>query len=144
MDTIITRRAPDGRNYDLKFVGGDSYLTVRVTRGHQPVGYAKLSLKDKTAKLEDIQILEWAPNANPLLQLLPLKWFRCNFRGRGIGSLLLHCVCGHLRTSGFVRIEGTMSGDIGRLVRWYRKAGFVADLSSRHISKELVVHSQGG
>lgn len=94
-------------------------------------------LHDCIAELADIQIYDRAPNSSQLLQMLSPKLFPRNFRDKGIGFLLLNAVSDYLRNSGITRIEGTMSGDIDRLARWYGKAGFAVDQESNTISKEL-------
>lgn len=137
MRAATSLKTPDGRQYELEFSTGDNYVTAWIKLNRRTVGCAKLLLHDKVAELADIQISDNAPNPSRLLQLLSPKLFAKNFRGKGIGSLFLNAVCDHLRCSGIKRIEGTMSGDIDRLARWYGKAGFEVDQVSKAISKEL-------
>ena len=141
MRAATSIKAPDGRHYELEFSTGDNYVTAWIKLNRLPVGYAKLSLRANIANLEDIHISSNAPNSSALLRLFFPKLFTRNFRGKGIGSLFLNAVCDHLRCSGIKRIEGTMSGDIDRLARWYGKAGFEVDQVSKSIGKELVVHN---
>lgn len=142
MRVVTKLHAPDGRQFDLEFSANTNYVIAWIRLNRRPVGCAKLLLRDGTAELADIQIFDRAPNVSRLLQMLPLKLFTKDFRGKGIGSLFLNAVCDHLRTSGIKSIEGTMSGNIDRLTPWYRKAGFVVDPISKSISKELVVHNE--
>ena len=137
MRPATSLKAPDGRHYELEFCTGDTYVTAWLKLNGLPVGHAKLSLRDNTAELADIYIYSSAPNSSPIIRWLSPKLFTRNFRGKGIGSLLLNAVCDHLRCSGTKRIVGTMSGDLNRLAHWYRKAGFAVDQDSKTISKEL-------
>ncbi len=132
-------KATDGRHYQLEFCTGDNYVTAWIKLNRRPVGCAKLLLHESIAELADIQIFNRVPILSRLFQTFPLSLFAKDFRCRGIGSLFLSAVCDHLRNSGISRIEGTMSGDIERLTRWYRRAGFEVDHVSKAISKVLVV-----
>jgi GNAT superfamily N-acetyltransferase len=91
-----------------------------------------------TATLADIVIDDRAPNTCRLLNFLCPRLFTSNYRGKGLGTLLLGAVCEHFRSAGFTRIDGEMAGDIDRLTVWYEKAGFTVDRASKKITRDLM------
>jgi GNAT superfamily N-acetyltransferase len=67
---------------------------------------------------------------------LPL--FRRDYRGRGLGTLLLRRMLSELKTHGVCRISGRIAGeDVERLKRWYRSEGFHVDDQTLEIWREI-------
>lgn len=130
--------AVDGQSYRLEIARIGALVVGRLLLpSGVSVGKATLLIEGSSAKLADIVIAKSVPSGNPLAQLLALSWFRRNYRGRGLGSVLLKAVTEYLASTEVRKIHGTMVGDLPRLIRWYRREGFVVDVNSHTISKEL-------
>lgn len=76
------------------------------------------------------------------IPLTPWPWsrlplFQRNYRGRGLGTLLLRRVFSELKARGVRRISGQIVGDAERLKRWYRREGFQVDDETLEIWREL-------
>ncbi len=133
-----TISAADGHSYRLEIARIGALVVGRLLLpSGVSVGKATLLIEGSTAKLADIVIAKSVPSGNPLAQWLALSWFNRNYRGRGLGSVLLRAVAEYLASIEVRKIHGTMVGDLPRLIRWYRREGFVVDESSHAISKEL-------
>lgn len=115
--TQKTISAADGHSYRLEIaridalVGGRLLLPSGVS-----VGKATLLIEGSTAKLADIVIAKSVPSANRLVQLLTPSWLHRNYRGRGLGSVLLKAVTEYFASTEVRKIHGTMVGDLPRLI----------------------------
>lgn len=130
--------AADGHSYRLEIARIDALVVGRLKLpSGVSVGKAVLSIDGSTATLADIVIANSVPSGNRLIQLIAPSWFHRNYRGRGLGSVLLKAVTEYLASTEVRKIHGAMVGDLPRLIRWYRREGFVVDENSHAISKEL-------
>jgi hypothetical protein len=123
------------RGYRVTVIEQAGGVTLQVYHHQKLVGEGKgLSLSTTTFWLQDIAI------ANQVPRPLGPGWLKAclggrsewsqpiNYRGRGLGSVLLRCVIAYTRERGFQSVQGQVfRADLENtpyLLQWYRQHGF--------------------
>jgi GNAT superfamily N-acetyltransferase len=132
-ETIIQDK--NGKHYNLRMINEDNRgYHLSVTQDHYRVGEIKCNIQDSgVMNIGDIEIYDNIARSKPgILWFIPWKvWKRLtkkNFRGRGLGSLLLELAINYARRRGLRQIRGfVVRKDLAAtpwLLDWYSRYGF--------------------
>src|ERR1041385_9576223 len=147
----FTLRDNSGRPYSLLFCRSGECWAFWVRDQGTPVGDAQCRGMGETLSLSDIHVRDdvrpgW-PNFLSFLGCFGFERSPRNYRGRGIGTALLHFVNESARQSGFKRIEGNVAPlDLEknpRLPDWYRRLGFVVEMEADQKSGKVWLELSG-
>jgi hypothetical protein len=141
------------RGYRVRVVEGENGVTLQLYHHQWLVGEGKgMPLSPTTFWLQDIAIanqvnqpsragwLTWRPGFRSQLPQ-PI-----NYRGRGLGSILLRQLIDYTREHAFQHIQGQVfradTENTPYLLQWYRHHGFEILPATEHDSPDLVANIQ--
>lgn len=126
----------NGRRYRLQIKVLPSLIRLDLFDGHQLAGYVIVSPQGDVLNLDDIIIddgkSEEFRHSRDWEKLLGWLLKQSNYRGRGLGSKLLHAITEYAREQGYREIQGRIVAkdlqDTPHLLKWYRSHGFIVSI----------------